>query len=132
MGQAIWRFYVYEVLGALGEVLYVGKGSGNRKTVSLRQRSGSAVQEVARFKREFDAYFYERQRIAESRPALNKSPGGNGSLATPKRAERLPSWVKDIERIGSRCYAARLVLFYAPRLGIALSEIDNIRRVAYG
>lgn len=121
-----WRFYVYELADDSGAVRYVGKGSGDRLKVQ-RRRYGLAGHEVARFRRESDAYGFERERIAECRPPLNKHPGGNGSRATPVRVRR-QQFELDIERIGSRRYAARMLL----RFGWAGSKVEEIRRIAHG
>lgn len=128
----VWRFYVYEVLNDLGSVIYVGKGSGLRKNASRRARGGSSVREVARFKREVDAYSFEREHIAALKPSANKHPGGNGSMATPEREPRQDKFDALLQRIGTRACAARLVLFHAARLGIPIPKVDEIRRVAHG
>lgn len=139
MGGHMWSFYVYEVMDADGAVIYVGKGSGNRKNVSLRERGGSSVREFCRFKRERDAYDAEVERIAEIRPTNNKCQGGNGSKAVVSRKTRDPNWVKEISDFGTRKYAARLWLacHESCRLhGIVFagnaSNVDKIRRVLHG
>jgi hypothetical protein len=132
------RFYVYDVLGSDGEVIYVGKGSGNRHKVSCRVRGGIETRIIERFSSESAAYAFEVKRIAEMKPRLNVSVGGNGCRASLKR-EGKTKWQKTFERIGSKKYAAMLLLscFSAcARGGIKypgdLSKIDEIREIAYG
>jgi hypothetical protein len=124
-----WRFYVYALTDG-DQVVYVGKGSGRRLHVQ-RRTHGCDGYEVARFKRERDAYAHEIRVIAELSPARNKHPGGNGSRATPARTPRAPAWMKEIDRIGSRVYAARLLLSRFAHI-VDPSKVDAIRRVAYG
>jgi hypothetical protein len=129
----VWPFYVYELTNEAGEAVYVGKGSGARVKVSAYAR-GYPGREVARFKREKDAFAYEVARIAEYAPILNKHPGGNGSWVRKRRAPtpRLTGVFREIERIGTRAYAARLLLIHAPRHGFVLPDPEMVRRVAYG
>jgi hypothetical protein len=102
-----WRFYVYELFDAAGDVQYVGKGSGKRLTAQKRNHSLDG-REVARFKRESDAYSYEIKRIADVCPPRNVHPGGNGPRSK-RIIYRKPKWLLEIERIGTRCYAARAI-----------------------
>ena len=81
---------------------------------------------VKRFKSESAAYKYEKELIASLCPVLNKHPGGNGSKATRKRKTKFDVL---IEKIGSRAYAARLLLSFG---GFDPSKLDALRRVAYG
>lgn len=124
-----WRFYVYEIVDG-DALLYVGKGSGRR----LRQqiaRFKAEGREIARFKRERDAYAFERERIAECSPPLNKAAGGNGSRAEPMRAPRQPLTEWEREGVSSRVYAARFLLRRAAHL-LDPSTVERIRQVAYG
>jgi len=124
-----WRFYVYRLIAHCGAVVYVGKGSGSRLATQKR-RHGLDGCEVARFKREADAYAFERQQIAELQPALNRCAGGNGGISKPKR----PNWLFVMEKIGTRAYAARLLLAVwrsKPEL-LDASKLDLIRLVAHG
>lgn len=127
-----WRFYVYELVNDAGDVQYIGKGSRYRLSAQ-RRNFGLDGHEVARFKRESDAYAYEVKRIAECKPALNIHKGGNGSRATPirKPIHRKCQWEKDMDLIGSRVYAARALLQICPRL-IDPSKLEQIIRVACG
>jgi hypothetical protein len=128
--MAEWRFYVYELIGDDGLPAYVGKGSGHRLSASRSARGGLQGHEVARFKREKDAYSYEIQRIAEYSPYLNRHPGGNGSYATPKRTPRRDKESMEMERVGSRVYSARMLLRY--QWPWTPSELDALRAVANG
>lgn len=121
-----WRFYVYELTDANG-VAYVGKGSGRRLAAQKRTHGLSGC-EVARFKRESDALAFERARIAECQPRLNRHPGGNGNRATHRRPL---AWEREMSRIGTRAYAARVLLRLARHL-IDPSKLDEIRQVAHG
>lgn len=126
------RFYVYQIIDA-GSVVYVGKGSGNRlRNQMYRFRLPGEI--VKRFKREGDAYAYERKLIAELAPSLNRCTGGNGSRAQKRPAYRKDAFDRLIEKIGTRAYAARLWLSAvkaAPHL-VDLSKVDAMKAVAYG
>lgn len=110
--------------------MYVGKGSTNRLAAQKRN-FGLDGHEVARFKRESDAYAYEVQRIATVKPALNKHVGGNGSKAAVK-VVRLTKFEKLCNELGTRKVAARLWLLYARESNADMSKVDEIRSVAYG
>lgn len=125
--ESIWPFYVYEIINLSGETIYVGKGSGRRLRNQVKNFNFNGC-EIARFKKESDAYAFEVQKIAEIKPVLNKHVGGNGSKVTIKR-ERKQSWQILIDRIGTRAYAARLLLAFCVA---DPSKIDEIRQVAYG
>ncbi len=72
------QFYIYRILGEMGETLYIGKGTGRR--LSQQKRRFAADGEVMEWlKSEKAAYRRERELIAEYNPPLNKSTGGNGS-----------------------------------------------------
>jgi hypothetical protein len=122
-----WRFFVYALTEG-DRVVYVGKGSG-RRLQAQRRKHGCEGHEVARFKREADAYAHEIRLIAELSPERNKHPGGSGSRVVNCKPAT-PVWVREIERIGSRVYAARLLLRFAHV--VDPSKVDAIRRVAYG
>ena len=126
--MAAWRFYVYALLDA-GRVVYVGKGSGRRLHVQKRAHRCDG-HEIARFKREKDAYAHEVSLIAELAPERNRHPGGNGPRAARQRTERAPVWLKAIENAGTKVYAARVLLRYAHL--VEPSKLDAIRRVAHG
>ena len=102
-----WRFYVY-VCGDLDAPVYIGKGSGRRASVSAQAR-GAPATELARFKRECDAYQFEREAIAELAPSLNRHRGGNGSKATPIKGPRPDAWTLEARRCGTRLMAAAIL-----------------------
>lgn len=118
-----WRFYVYELLNGEGGCAYIGKGSGKRLTA---QKSNFKLSghELARFKREKDAYRFERHFIAERKPALNKHPGGNGSWSTPVRPYRKTADEREIDRVGPRVYAARMVIEKWRAFNYLRSKVD--------
>lgn len=122
-----WRFYVYRLIDASGAVCYIGKGSANRLRSQCKSRR-LVGEEIARFRREKDAYAFERAQIADLKPSLNAHPGGNGSRAQPVFE---PKWVREIDKVGTRRYAARVLLALAADL-INPSEIEGIRQVAHG
>lgn len=133
-----WRFYVYEVLDALGRVIYVGKGSERRIDASRRERGGVSAQEVARFKKESDAYAFEIAHIAERSPELNKHPGGNGSKAA-RQCTKKTQFERAYEALGPRAMAAQLWLAYydvCKQAGAKFpgdcSKVEQFRAVAYG
>lgn len=109
MAAGPWRFYVYELTDESGRVAYVGKGSGSR-LASQRRNHALDGREVARFRREKDAYAFEIDRIAESKPLRNKCKGGNGSWSTPAPKRRRTQWELEMERVGIRVYVARFLL----------------------
>lgn len=121
-----WRWYVYDIRAADGSLLYVGKGSGYRLTAQRRNHKADGV-EVARFKREKDAYAFEIERIAELRPPRNIRAGGDGPQGKPPA---LAKYTRMVNEIGQRRYSARLLLSYA--IAWPPSELEKIRSVAYG
>jgi hypothetical protein len=66
--------------------------------------------------------------IAEMQPPLNRCPGGGGSRATP-RVERKPEWLREMERIGTRAYAARFLL---TKMRFEPEMQKRVEQVAYG
>ncbi len=114
------RFYVYRLFDAAGTTLYIGKGSGTRLKNQIRNQSASG-EILERFKGERAAYRRERELIAELKPTRNRHPGGNGSRAA--RAARKPGWLAEMERIGTRAYAARLLLKFDYRIDAAKKSI---------
>lgn len=133
------KYYVYEVLGPDGEIIYVGKGTGRRHLVSLKQRSGSSSRVVKYFDSEPAALRFEQRHIANAKPSLNLCKGGNGGRCA-KKSPRKDSWQKAFDAIGSRRYAARLLLACYQSIArhslqsfvIDTSKVGQIREVAYG
>lgn len=105
------RFYVYKLMDEQ-VVAYIGKGSGYRLNNQIRAY-GLPGEVVATFEREKDAYAFEIKAIAELKPLLNRHKGGNGPRCKPFRKPRKPVWLIEIERIGTRAYAARLLLKFS-------------------
>lgn len=125
------RFYVYRLVAARGLVLYIGKGSGRRlRGQQAKYKCSGEI--ISRFKRERDAYAFEVKAIAEYQPALNKHKGGNGSRAMPLRTPRKSKWELELDRVGSRRYAARMLLRFDTRGYIDQSKLELIRQVANG
>lgn len=127
-----WRFYVYALTEG-DAIRYVGKGSGRRLQAQRRNHKLEG-HEIARFKRESDAYAFEITQIAEHSPPINSHPGGNGSKATPQRQPRKDKWTRNLEAIGHKRYAARLILEHVwkcPHI-MSTSELEIVRQVAYG
>lgn len=125
-GQS-YKFFVYALTDQRGNIVYIGKGSGRRLKNQIRSK-GFDGHELCRFKSEKLAYDYEKKRIAEDKPTLNIHPGGNGCTA---QKESNPKWLKDIEKIGTRAYAARLLVRFGGDM-ISPSEIETFRKIGYG
>lgn len=118
-----FRFYVYEIINADGRVIYVGKGTRYRMNVSMRAVGGADCRMVAMFKRERDAYAYEIVRISEAQPELNKVAGGNGPRCQVTRRNKSRD-EKEIERLGTMAYAARIVLQKISVINAMRSKVD--------
>jgi hypothetical protein len=127
-GGGIVTYYVYELIDEAGSVQYVGKGSG-RRLQTQKRKFGLAGRVIEWFKSEKAAYAYEVKAIAEKCPPLNKAKGGNGSRAQKIIRRRL-AWELEMERIGTRAYAARLLMKFC--LFTDASKLEAVRRVAYG
>lgn len=132
MAAREWIFYVYDIIKD-GLVVYVGKGSGYRLN-SQKKRFSADGYKAALFFNEQDAYDYEIERIAELKPALNIHAGGNGARKQKKitRKPKLFAWEREINLIGSRVYAARILLSRDTTGYIDKSNLDRIREIAYG
>ena len=122
------RFYVYRIFD--GEVtVYVGKGSGKRLAAQIRRFCLSG--EIVEWHHNEDAAFAaERAWIAKSKPTDNLVAGGNGGRATKKKRPRLHPSFQEIERIGSRVYAARFLLGYCPQILNQRGVLSRTREVA--
>lgn len=126
------RFYVY-LLKDRDVPAYIGKGSGRR--LKVQERNFALKGEVLEWHDNEDAcYRAERKWIKELKPYYNRHPGGNGSRAAKAKRYRRTKEEIEMERVGTRVYAARILLGVhrsAPHL-IDASKLDDIRRVAYG
>jgi hypothetical protein len=128
------KFYIYRIFDDEGQTLYIGKGSGNR-AAAQRSKFSANVEVLERFKKEADAYRREIELIAELKPKLNKHRGGNGSKALKPPREGVSAWQREMGLIGTRAYAARVLLRKgdeALRKYISVSNIEQLREVAYG
>jgi hypothetical protein len=127
------KFYVYKFSDHDG-VVYVGKGSGRRFNVQQRH-FGCDGEIVDWFLTEAAAYAAERRYIADLQPRVNIHPGGNGGrVKVANRVRRKDFWERNFEQIGSRRYAALLLLACErSQPGIVdSSKIEQIRQVADG
>ena len=71
------QFYVYRILGEMGEIVYIGKGTGSR--LDRQKRRFQSDGEVVKFFASEDAaYRHERKLIALHNPPLNQDTGGCG------------------------------------------------------
>ena len=126
------KFYVYAIKDEEGAIVYIGKGSGRR--FEVQKKNFKLFGEILEtFASERLAYAKEVELISLHKPSLNKCKGGNGCTVTKKRLVK-QDYEKLIERIGSRAYAARLLLSYNkmnPKV-IDQSKVDLFREVAYG
>lgn len=122
------------------KVVYIGKGTGRRAHVSARKFDGLPYI-LANFDCEDKAFAHERELIAIHNPPMNVCAGGNGGRSRPKHAVRLPAWwrksIAEIERVGSRVYAARLLVARIDETnceGLGVSKVDlfRLREVANG
>lgn len=127
----MWNFYVYHLVSDDGTLQYVGKGSGTRLKRQMTNRKLDGY-EVARFKREKDAYAFEVDQISSEKPLLNVAKGGNGSKATRQQKPRLSDFEKICLNLGTRVVAARMWLSCVKSGLCDVSKVDEIRRVAYG
>jgi hypothetical protein len=131
-GRPINKFYVYAIKNEDGSIVYIGKGSERRFEVQKKNfnLSGEILETFASEKL---AYAKEIEFISLHKPSLNKCKGGNGCTATKKRIVK-QDYEKLIDRIGSRAFAARLLLAYNkvnPKM-VDQSKVDLFREVAYG
>jgi hypothetical protein len=127
--------YVYAIKAG-GHIIYIGKGVGRRAQVSARRCCGKA-EILKSFTKEDAAFAYEREMIALHKPAMNICAGGKGGRAAPKPIPRKPKWMAEIERIGSRVYAARFLLTRldegnCEQWGVSKLDLSKLRSVANG
>lgn len=75
MAARVW--FVYRLMDH-EEIIYIGKGFGNRHRVSARERGG-VPEIIETFVNEKKALDAEKEYIAKHRPPLNKTNGGEGA-----------------------------------------------------
>lgn len=128
------EFYVYRIFDRF-ETVYVGKGSG-RRLANQTRRFGLPGEIIERCNSDDHAFEREIFWIAELRPTENRAPGGGGGRVRPKPISRDEKrFIKDlaeVERIGTRRYAARMLLRFDTSGHLDPSKLDAIRRVANG
>lgn len=107
--KGMHKYYVYDVLDGDGTIIYVGKGCNHRMNRSCRHRKGAAAIVIERFESDEAAYAFEKKRIAEIHPPLNQSKGGDGPRENSAH-HPLIGWQREMKSIGTRAYAARLLL----------------------
>lgn len=126
-----FRFYVY-AFGGIESPVYIGKGSGNRVKAQER-RFNDKGEIIAWFINEQDAFDHERRLISDHDPKNNLIPGGTGGRVRRKeKKRRMFQWEREIERVGTRVYAARVLSRLDCSGYLSPSKIESIRRVAYG
>jgi hypothetical protein len=130
-------FYVYG-FSVAGKFVYIGKGSGRRFEAQIKNFShipqciGGII---ADFSRERSAYDKEAKMIALHKPTLNKVKGGGGSLKrifAPKMPAAERAMYREMEKLGTRVYAARMLLRFDLRNHVDPSKLEMIRQVANG
>jgi len=90
-------FYVYRILGEMGETVYIGKGYG-RRLHNQKRRFMSDGEVIEWCSTDKQAFRRERELIAEHNPPLNKSRGGNGSVRGTA-GQNLPSLYEGVAKI---------------------------------
>lgn len=129
----VGEFYIYRIFGQMGETLYIGKGCGNRLRVQKR-KFGCDGEILQRYRSEAAAYKAEVRLIKRFDPPLNKNLGGAGGCA----GKGSNATMRLIKRIGTRAYAARILLWCYHHPNDELHKLvdhrkyDQIRRIAYG
>lgn len=124
------QLYIYRLADYEGKTLYIGKGSG-RRLYNQIARTGFYGEIISRHPTDRSAYKAEVVAIARLRPPMNQNAGGGGPVSY-KRQEIKPKWLRDIERIGTRVYAARELLKFDLSSVLDVSKIEAIRLVANG
>jgi plasmid stabilization system protein ParE len=151
-GRAAGRFYIYCFIDG-HEIVYVGKGSGLRVKQQAK-RFGCEHKILEWLDDEVKAYEREKHWIAQLQPTRNQNAGGGGYVSpvdfVPKQLRGVISaraWRKeleqharelaDIDRIGSRRYAARTLVNKLDErncetFGVSKVELNRLREVANG
>ena len=122
------RFYVYAIHDGDGVPVYIGKGIGRRLDLQ-RGRFARPGYILRRFRTEDAAFQFDARMVAELKPQMNRCPGGAGGRAS-KRIVRLPACYREMERVGTRVYAARELLKFDLTGYVTPKQIDAIRQVA--
>ena len=112
-------FYVYEIYDESGIVIYVGKGVKDRVNKSQKERGGHSSKIVKRFQYELDSFDYEKVLIAKHKNLLNKTAGGDGGRVGKTKDVLL------IDKIGTKAYAARMLLNYHKAFKLLSSKVDD-------
>ena len=115
----MWKWYVYKLFDG-DDVVYVGKGCGNRLRVSKKER-GFNGHEVARFKSEADALEYEKGEIVSLKPRLNCSHIRNA----PRTWDQSFNWIL---RRDTKAAAALLLLRHLGTLWFPTKEQEMSAR----
>jgi hypothetical protein len=121
------KSYVYRIFD-LGGTVYIGKGTGNR-LANQKRKFGLSGEVICYCDTEAKAFAKEIELIRKFKPYLNKHPGGNGSWQ-----DKTPKWVREIEAMGTRKYAARMLLrFGFENLSKYLSgvQIENLWQIGF-
>lgn len=121
------RFYVYRIYDGVVTV-YVGKGSGLRLKKQM-WRFGLHGEVLERFKTESAAYAAEKRWIKELKPTENKNTGGGGGFAV-RRIVRKDKATREMERLGTRVYSARMLLRFDLRGHVSPEQIAKLREIA--
>jgi hypothetical protein len=127
--------YVYRIFNR-HETVYVGKGSGRRLETQTRKFGcDGEILEVC--KSDDHAFRREIHWIALLRPSANILRGGNGGRRKPRKSARRSRDMIEIDRVGSRRYAARFLLTKLDErncasLGLSKVDVSRLREVANG
>ena len=121
------RFYIYRIFdGAV--TVYVGKGSGRRLKNQIR-RFGLDGEIIEFLASEKSAYEAERRWIRELKPTENRNSGGGGGLVIRKRIRRTKEEI-EMARVGTRVYAARMLLRFDLRGHVSPERISKLKEIA--
>lgn len=119
------RFYVYKFMD--GETcLYVGKGTGRRLKAQER-RFGRPGEIVRWFVSQKAAFNYEARLIQKLKPTENKVAGGGGAIARRAKFYRRTPEEMEIDRIGTRLYAGRVLLRFDLSKFLSVDEISRLK-----
>jgi hypothetical protein len=126
-------FYVYAFYADDGAIAYVGKGKGPRFKRQEKRFAPMKGKILKHFKCEDNAFHYEWKLIEKHSPALNKCKGRNCKPAKNGYAyldkELAKEW-KEMERVGTRVYAARVLIRFDLRPYFDADRIDRLHVIA--